>query len=165
MFLLIWSFMAHITVARACPANLIACLESSDKYLALNKKLAQASPGEESYEQSKWITDRKINQNLYLAKLEISLLGSVSSQNRPMKVYWPMQMIKSMCQITFHFQIIIFGHRIPHLGHIVHMCVKDRFSYFSKAWNLSPFTTMAITSKLKLQIAKIFFWVKARCHS
>ena len=53
------TLMAHISGARACPANIFACLETPDKYLALNQKLAQAIPGEESYEQSKWITDRK----------------------------------------------------------------------------------------------------------
>ena len=47
------TLMAHISGARACPANIFACLESPDKYLALNQELAQAIPGEESYEQSK----------------------------------------------------------------------------------------------------------------
>ena len=47
------TLMAHIFGARACPANIFACLESPDKYLALNQELAQAIPGEESYEQSK----------------------------------------------------------------------------------------------------------------
>ena len=44
-----------------CPGlpRQFARLESPDKYLALNQKLAQAIPGEESYEQSKWITGRK----------------------------------------------------------------------------------------------------------
>ena len=49
------TLMAHISGARACPVNIFACLESPDKYLALNQKLAQAIPGEESYEQSMWI--------------------------------------------------------------------------------------------------------------
>ena len=31
------------------------------------------------------------------------------------------------------------------------------FSYLSKAWNMSLFTEMAITSKLMLQIQEIFF--------
>ena len=47
------TLMAHISGARACPANIFACLETPDKYLAFNQKLAQAVPGEESYEQSK----------------------------------------------------------------------------------------------------------------
>ena len=45
---------AHISGARACPANIFGCLESPDKYLALNQKLAQAIPGEESYERPKF---------------------------------------------------------------------------------------------------------------
>ena len=47
------TLMAHISGALACPVNILACLECPDKYLALNQKLAQAIPGEESYEQSK----------------------------------------------------------------------------------------------------------------
>ena len=52
-FLANLTLMAHISGARACPANIFACLECPDKYLALNQKVAQAIPGEESYEQSK----------------------------------------------------------------------------------------------------------------
>ena len=47
------TLMAHISGARACPANIFACLELPDKYLALSQELAQAIPGKESYEQSK----------------------------------------------------------------------------------------------------------------
>ena len=47
------TLMAHISGARAFPTNIFACLECADKYLVLNQKLAQAIPGEESYEQSK----------------------------------------------------------------------------------------------------------------